>query len=129
MFDNLAIAYKDSDYIIVIAVIHWPKRIFLVLKLILVLELWVLLFSHWLPLLECSLQLLLAECWQYSSQERTAKILTTYTAMLTTVHWHLHAETHPGGEVVSTVTRSCLPFSRHCSPTSNSHGHHMACAL
>jgi len=48
---------KGSDYTVVIAVLHWPKRIILVLKLTLVLELWVLFSSHRLPLLQRSLQL------------------------------------------------------------------------
>jgi len=60
MFDYLAMAYRDSDYTIVIAVMRLPKLIILVLKLTLVLELGVLLSSCRLPLLEHSLQLSLA---------------------------------------------------------------------
>ena len=45
-------AYKDSDYTIVITVTCCPKPIFLVLKLTLVLELWVRLSSRQSPLLD-----------------------------------------------------------------------------
>lgn len=41
-------AYTNSDYTIVIAVVHWPNCI------ISVLEIKVLMSSSWLPLLECS---------------------------------------------------------------------------
>ena len=42
MFDYiyLQMAYKDSAYIIVIAVMQWPKCVILVLKLNLMLEVW-----------------------------------------------------------------------------------------
>ena len=36
-------AYEDSDYIVVIAIVHWYKRIIIVQKLTLVVELWTLL--------------------------------------------------------------------------------------
>ena len=56
-----AMAYKDSVYTVVIAVIRWPKCIILVLKPTLMLELRVLLSSsHQPPLLEHSLWLSLA---------------------------------------------------------------------
>jgi len=40
---------------------------------------------------------------------------SNYTAMIAIMHWHLGAETHPGGEVVSTGKNFCLPSGRHCS--------------
>ena len=43
MFDYLRMACKDSDYTVVIAIMHCPHRIILVLKLTLVLEIQVLL--------------------------------------------------------------------------------------
>jgi len=39
MFDYLQMAYKDSDYTILITVMHSPKHIILVLELTLVVEL------------------------------------------------------------------------------------------
>jgi len=56
-------ANKNSDYTVVIAVVHWPKRITLVLKITLVVVLWALLSSCWLPLLKRLLRLSL----RYSS--------------------------------------------------------------
>jgi len=41
--------------------------------------------------------------WQYSSQERPMKILSTLPLVRAIVHWCLHAETHPNGEVASAV--------------------------
>jgi len=38
MFDYLVVAYQDSDYTIMITVMHWPRCILLVLKLTLVLK-------------------------------------------------------------------------------------------
>ena len=62
MFENLGLAYRDSDrdYTAVIAIMHQPERKKLVLKLILVVEIQALLSRCWLPLLERSLQLPLA---------------------------------------------------------------------
>ena len=42
---------KDSDYTIVIAIVHWLKRIIILQKLTSVVEFWAVLFSHWTPLL------------------------------------------------------------------------------
>ena len=89
---------KGSDYTVVISVLHWPKRIILVLKLTLVLELWVLFSSHRLPLLDQSLQLLLALKLSGNAHEGS-----DYTAMNAVMHWCLGAKTHPAGKVVSAV--------------------------
>ena len=103
MFD-LAMAYKDSDYTIVIAVICWPKCVFSVLNLTLVLELQVYLSSHRPPLLKRSLPLSLAVQLSGKAHEDS-----DYTALNAFVDWCLHAETHPGGEVVSTLIIIYLP--------------------
>ena len=47
-------AYKNSDYTIVIAIMHCPNCTMLVLKLALVVEIQALLSCIRLPLLECS---------------------------------------------------------------------------
>jgi len=106
-------AYEDSVYAIVIAVMWWPKHTHLGA------ECFGLFIGY--QLLKCSLRLSLAVQLSRKSHEDS-----DYTAMITVVQWHLHAETHPGGKVVSAVTRSCFPSS---SLNSNSHGRHMACAL
>jgi len=74
MFEYLAMAYKDSDYTIVITVMHWLKRIFLVC--------W---NSPWCWSYKCFCLPVGYHCSsarfdfhrQYSSQERPMKILTT----------------------------------------------------
>ena len=38
-----------------------------------------------------------------------------YTAMITIMHWCLHAKTHPGGEVVNAVIICCFPSGHYCS--------------
>ena len=60
MFDYLRMACTDSDNILMIAGLHLPKFIILVLKLTLLLEVRVLSISHHLPLLEHLPRLLLA---------------------------------------------------------------------
>jgi len=112
MFDYLEMAYKGSDYTIVTAVMWWPKHTHLGAG--------VLWSFHRLPLLKCSLRLLLAVQPSRKSHEDS-----DYTGMITIVQWCLHAETHHGGEVISAV-RSRFPSS---SLNSNSHGRYMACAL
>ena len=102
------IPYKDSDYTIMIALVH--KHILSVLKLTLVLEFWVLLPACQLPLLERSLQL--------SSVVATAirkgpRRFWLYFAKITIVHRHLGAKPHPGSEVVSTVIISLLAAFAH----------------
>jgi len=72
-------AYKNSDYTIVIAVVRWPKRIILVLKLTLMLKLWVFLSSCWLPLSKHLLQLLL--------DSGMANKDSDYTAMNAVMYW------------------------------------------
>jgi len=48
-------AYEDSDYTIVIAVVHWLKRITIMQKLTSLVKLWALLPSRRSPLLvDCS---------------------------------------------------------------------------
>jgi len=39
-YSNLGIAYKDSDFTVVITIVCWPKHNSLVLKFTLVVELW-----------------------------------------------------------------------------------------
>ena len=63
--------YKDSDYTVVIAIMHCPNRTILVLKLSLVVEIQALLLCR-----HCSSALFDFNC-QYSSYEGPTKILTT----------------------------------------------------
>jgi len=51
MFWLAARAYEDSDYTIVIAIVHRLKNIIIVQKLTSMVEIWVLLSSRWSPLL------------------------------------------------------------------------------
>ena len=71
----------------------------LVLKLTLVVELWALLSSHDHHCSSTPLRRSLAV--QLSGKAQ--KILSTLTLVRAIVHWCLHAETHPGGEVASAV--------------------------
>ena len=70
----------------------------LVLKLTLVVELWVLLSSHWLPLLKCPALTVVD-----GTALRNAHRDSDCTAMTAIMYWRLCAKTHPDGEVVSTV--------------------------
>ena len=49
-------AYEDSDYTFMIAIMHCPNRTILVLKLTLVVEIQALLLCRRPPLLDCSLR-------------------------------------------------------------------------
>jgi len=40
--------------------------------------------------------------------------VSDYTAIITVVQWRLHAETHPGGEVMSIVAMGVDKFVRVC---------------
>ena len=133
-------AYKDSVYTIVIAVMCWPKHTHLGAGM-----LW---SFRWLPLRKCSLRLSLAV--QLSGKPHE---VSDHTAIITIIQWRLHTETHPGGggwDVVKCIyannwysplkmqctailsdrvnlkNRSCFPCG---SLNSNSHGCHMACVL
>jgi len=97
MFDYLGMGYKDSDYTVVVAIVHWPKHIILVLKLTMV-ELWAPLSSSWPPLLDHLFQLLLG-VQPLGKAHKDADC----TAMITIMHWRLLAKTHLGGEVASAV--------------------------
>ena len=124
MFDYLWMACKGSDYTVVIAVLHWPKCIILVLKLTLVLELWVLFSSHQLPLLKQSLRLSLALKLSGNAHEGS-----DYTAMNAVMHWCMGAETHPGGEVVIAVMIFLSSFWPLLLTRFEQHGRHVWCAL
>ena len=50
------------------------------------------------PLTECLVQFSLAV-----TALRKGPQISDYNAMIAVMHCHLHAETHPGGEIVSTV--------------------------
>ena len=76
--------YKNSDYTTMITVVPWPKRLFLVLKLTLVLELWVLLSYGWSPLLKRLIRFSLAVQLSGKAHDNS-----DYTAMNAVVHWHL----------------------------------------
>ena len=66
-------AYKDSDYTFMIAIMHCPKRTILVLKLTSVVEIQALLLCRRLPLLDRSLRRWLP----VQSYEGPTKILIT----------------------------------------------------
>jgi len=61
-----------------------------------------LLFSHWPPLLEHSLQLLLAA--QLSGKTKEVSDLAVVIA-------NVHSQTHPGGKVVTTVLVFVFPLA------------------
>ena len=83
-------AHKDSDFTVVIAIMHCPHRTILVLKLTLVVEIWSRRGRH------CS-SALSDFRWQYAHED------SDYTVVIAAVHWLLHAKTHRTDEVVSTV--------------------------
>ena len=85
-------AYKDSDYTVVIATMQWHKIKIIVLKLTLVVEIWALLSRRWPPLLERSLRLPVAVPFLGKAHEDS-----DHTAVIAVVHWRLHAETHRAG--------------------------------
>ena len=85
-------AYKDSDYTVVIAMMQWHKIKIIVLKLTLVVEIWTLLSRRWPPLLERSLRLPVAVPFLGKAHEDS-----DHTAVIAVVHWRLHAETHRAG--------------------------------
>ena len=85
-------AYKDTDYTVVIATMQWHKIKIIVLKLTLVVEIWALLFRRWPPLLERSLQLPVAVPFLGMAPEDS-----DHMAVIAAVHWRLHAETHRAG--------------------------------
>ena len=66
-------AYEDSDYTFMIAIMHCPNRTILVLKLTLVVEIQALLLCRRPPLLDRSLRRWLP----VQSNEGPTKILTT----------------------------------------------------
>jgi len=79
MSDYLAMAYKDSDYTSVIAVLLWCKCIRLELKLALVLKLWVILSSCPPPLFEHSFWLSAIALHEKAHED---------TAMISIQHWN-----------------------------------------
>ena len=85
-------AYKDSDYTVVIAMMQWHKIKIIVLKLTLVVEIWALLSRRWPPLLERSLRLPVAVPFLGKAHEDSDRM-----AVIAVVHWRLHAETHRAG--------------------------------
>ena len=85
-------AYKDSDYTVVIAMMQWHKIKIIVLKLTLVVEIWTLLSRRWPPLLERSLRLPVAVPFLGKPHEDS-----DHTVVIAVVHWRLHAETHRAG--------------------------------
>ena len=99
-------AYKDSDYTVVIAIMQWHKRKIIVSKLTLVVEIQALLSCRRPPLLDRSLRHWLP----VQSYEGPTKILT----VVAIVHWRLHANSHRAGEALSTEISSCLTFGCHC---------------
>ena len=98
-------AYEDSDYTFMIAIMHCPNHTILVLKLTLVVEIQALLLCRRLPLLDHSLRHWLP----VQPYEGPTKILTTQPSSLS----FTDAETHRDG-VVSAVISYCLSFERHC---------------
>ena len=92
MFEYLGLAYRDSDYTAVIAIMHWPEWWKLVLKLTLVVEIWALLSRRWPPLLERSLRLPVAVPFLGKAHEDS-----DHTAVIAVVNWRLHGKTHRAG--------------------------------
>ena len=80
-------SYKDSGYTVVIALVCWPERWILLLKLTLVVELWVLLYSCWPPLLERP-----ASMFVGSTALRKACKDSDYTAVIAIVNWRLRTK-------------------------------------
>ena len=103
---NVYLEWPVIQILTVIAVVCWLKIVSLVLKLTLGVELWALLYSCRLPLLEQSLQLLLEIQFSGKAHENSY-----YSVMTVIMHWHLCAKTHPGGKVVSAVIIFCLPLA------------------
>ena len=99
-------AYRDSDYTIVIATMQLPKRTILVLKLTLVVEIQTLLSCRRPPLLDRSLRSSLPVQLLRRSHKDSDHTVVIAVA---------HMPKHRAGEVVSAVISSCLPFGRHCS--------------
>ena len=89
MFEYLGLAYRNSDYATVIAIMPWPECKTLVVKLTLVVEIWALLSRRGR---HCS-SALFDFRWQY----RKAHEDSDHTAVIAVVHWRLHAETHRAG--------------------------------
>ena len=81
-------AYEDSDYTFMIAIMHCPNRTILVLKLTLVVEIWALLFRRGRALSPTS---------GGSTVLRKAHEDSDHTAVIAVVHRRLHAETHRAG--------------------------------
>ena len=81
-------AYKESAYTIVIAIVQWPKRTIFVLKLTLVVEIQALLSRRGR---HCS-NALSDFRWQYQAHEDS-----DHTAVIAVVNWRLHAKTHRAG--------------------------------
>ena len=86
-------AYEDSDYTFMIAIMHCPNRTILVLKLTLVVEIGALLSRRGR---HCS-SALSDFRWQYREP------FLGKAREVSAVHWRLHAKTHRAGEVVSAV--------------------------
>ena len=132
--------YKDSDYTFVITIMQWHKRIVIVQKLTLVVEVWALLSSHFRlhpsgdtqassNALGCSyncrwltygpFQLMHMSYDDHAVQlidwwpiQKVRVEPATRNAVATVMHWCLRAETHPCGNCVSAVLMFCLRFGR-----------------
>ena len=103
MFEYLGLAYRNSDYTAVIAIMPWPECKKLVLKLIFGGGDMSAFVSPWLPLLERSLRLPVAVPFLGKAHEDS-----DHTAVIAVVYWRLHAKPHRAGEVVSAVAVSCV---------------------
>ena len=97
-------AYKESDYTVMISIMQWHKRTILVLKVV---EIQALLSCRQPPLFERSRLSLAVQPLGKAHQG------SDHTVMIAVVHWRFHAETHHAGKVVSAVIVSCLPFGLH----------------
>ena len=116
-------ACKDSDYTVVIAIMHCPHCTILVLKLTLVVR-----YKRFCSAIGHHRSIALFEVRrQYSSYEGPTKILTTQVWSLSFTDAHMPKLTVLAKLWVA-VIMSCLPFGRHCS-RSTERGCHVACAL
>ena len=116
-------SYKDSGHTIVIILVCWPERWLLVLKLTLVVELWVLLYSRWPPSLKRP-----ASTFVGSTALRKAYEDSDYTAVIAFVHWQLCTKTHPGGDGVCAVI-IFVSFWLPLLTLFKQHGRHVSCVL
>ena len=96
-------AYRDSDYTVVIAIMPWHKIKIIVLKLTLVVEIWALLSRRGRHYSSALFDLQVAVPFLGKAHEDS-----DHTPVIAVVHWRLHAKTHRAGEVASQCCNNVL---------------------